>query len=281
MNTIGKLFESTEELSDMVRHFYGFQIQEDFETQTGRLAPNFDLLLMFNFGKPVRIFFGNGSFEDLEIERVGVLGPLRKMLNYEMLPQMDLIALVFTMDGFYRLFQTAIDELDDEKVIDPDVLFNDTLFDDLWHVLKNTEGMDDRIQLLREFILAMTKKSDEQIVPLFDSLAYFDDPNLEPVKSIAQDLNLSERTIQLRFKKYTGFAPKEMLRFKRFKLLLDDLIKNAKVRVDWAQIVYAYRYHDQSHLIKDFQHYLGTTPKKFVAKLKDGLFCISKPGKHY
>lgn len=47
------------------------------------------------------------------------------------------------------------------------------------------------------------------------------------------------------------------------------------------KIIYQFGYHDQSHMIKDFQHYLGTTPKKFVEKLKDELFCVSKPGKYY
>jgi AraC-like DNA-binding protein len=281
MNYTGKHFESGEELSDILRHFYCFEINDNAEIQTGRLAPNFDMLLMFNFNKPVRIFFGNGSFEGEQIERVGVLGPLRKMLNYEILPQMNLIILIFTMDGFYRLFQTELDEIDAEKVIDPNVFFNDPLFDDLWLVLKNTGSMDERVQLLREFILSMTKKSDEAVVPLFENHTYFDDPNLEPIKAIARDLNLSERTIQLRFKKYTGFAPKEMLRFKRFKLVLNYLIENAKSPVKWMEIIYQHGYHDQSHLIKDFQHYLGTTPKKFVAKLKDELFCVSRPGKYY
>lgn len=281
MNYTGKHFESTEELSDILRHFYCFEINEDAEIQTGRLAPNFDMLLMFNFNKPVRISFGSESFEGEQLERVGVLGPLRKMLNYEMLPRMDLVIVIFTMDGFYRLFQTEIADINGEKVIDPNVFFNDTLFDDLWLVLKNTGTMEERVQLLSEFILSMTKKSDEAVVPLFESLAYFDDPKLEPVKAIAQDLNLSERTIQLRFKKYIGFAPKEMLRFKRFKLVLNHLIDNSKTHMEWMEIIYQYGYHDQSHLIKDFQHYLGTTPKKFVAKLKDELFCVSRPGKHY
>lgn len=281
MNYTGKLFEPTEALSDVLRHFYCFEVPEDFERQIGRLAPNFDMLLMFNFGEPVNVSFGNGPFEGEKVERVGVLGPLRKMLNYEILPRMELILLIFTMDGFYRLFQKEVDEIDGEKVIDPKLFANDTLFDDLWLVLKNTKGMEERVQLLREFLLSMTKKSDEAIVPLFDTLAYFDNPNLEPVKAIAGDLSLSERTIQLRFKKYIGFAPKEMLRFKRFKLVLNYLIENSKGPVKWMEVVYQHGYHDQSHLIKDFRHYLGTTPKKFVAQLKDELFCVSKPGKHY
>jgi AraC-like DNA-binding protein len=277
-----KLFEATEELSDILRHFYCFEISEGIEIKHGRLAPNFDMLLMFNFNKPVRIFFGNGSFEGAQqIERVAALGPLRKMLNYEMRPEMDVIIIVFTMDGFYRLFQTEIDGIDNEKLIDPDAFFEGPLFNDLWLLLKNTRGMEERIQLLSEFLLSMTKKSDHATVPLLESVVYFDNPNLEPVKAIAQDQNLSERTIQLRFKKYTGFAPKEMLRFKRFKLVLNHLIENSKTQTKWMNLIYQYGYHDQSHLIKDFRYYLGTTPKQFVSKLKDDLFCVSKPGKHY
>jgi hypothetical protein len=66
---------------------------------------------------------------------VGVIGPLRKMLNYEMLPGMDMVVLVFTMDGFYRLFQTQLDQIEEDKVVSPDLYFQPAMFDDLWMVL--------------------------------------------------------------------------------------------------------------------------------------------------
>jgi hypothetical protein len=62
MSNPGKLFESTEALSDILRHFYCFSLSEDSPVQTGRLAPNFDMLLMFNFNKPVRVSFGSAGF---------------------------------------------------------------------------------------------------------------------------------------------------------------------------------------------------------------------------
>ena len=95
------------------------------------------------------------------------------------------------------------------------------------------------------------------------------------------DSDLSERTIQLRFKKYLGYSPKELLRFTRFKKVINRILQKENHNVDWYGLVDEFGYHDQSHLIKDFHHYLGTTPLKFVKDIVGKEFCVSKEGKYY
>lgn len=51
--------------------------------------------------------------------------------------------------------------------------------------------------------------------------------------------------------------------------------------VDWYDLIHDFGYHDQSHLIKDFHHYLGTTPEVFVKQIAGKEFCTTGPGKHY
>jgi len=242
------------------------------------LSPNYEMMLLFNFGSPVRVSFAGAPLGAQQAEKVAILGPLRKMLNYEMGPDADLLIVIFNLDGFYRLFQTPVDELDGELLHDHLVT---PAYESLWQVLSRTVSIEERVQILCDYILTATHDADDAARPLLEGADYFKDPLVQPGKAIAADADLSERSIQLRFKKYVGYSPKEMLRFLRFKQVIHAIENNPDTSVDWYDLIHDFGYHDQSHLIKDFHHYLGTTPEVFIKQIAGKEFCTTGPGKHY
>jgi AraC-like DNA-binding protein len=270
MGLTGKHFEVEPPLSDIVNHFYSIQTTADFEETVAHLSPNFEMMLLFNFGAPLKISFAGEPLGEQQLDHVTVLGPLKKMLNYELLRNADILVIVFNLDGFYRLFQITPEH----------VHLPDAISIDLWPVLKRV-SLDERVQILSDYILSAMHAPEEGSVPLLDRAAYFDDPHIQPGKAIADDINLSERTIQLRFKKYVGYSPKEMIRFLRFKQVLNSIEQNPDNEIDWFDLIHNFGYHDQSHLIKDFNHYLGTTPQTFIKNLFGKEFCTTKPGRNY
>jgi AraC-like DNA-binding protein len=281
MKPVGKHMEVEAPLSEVIKHLYCIQTTADFEKMIQHLSPDLDMMLIFNFGKPVRVSFADNGFEGLEIKTVSVVGPLRKMFNYEVLPGTDVIAVVFHTYGFYRLFQWPMDALSGDELVDPDALLQVTGFHALWESLKKLETLDDRIILLKEYGQVFIQDADEASVPLLNGISYFENPSIQPVRAIAMDSALSERTIQLRFKKYLGYSPKELLRFLRFKKVINNILNQESSEVDWYGLIDEFGYHDQSHLIKDFHLYLGTTPQKFVREILGKEFCVSKEGKYY
>ena len=276
MEQIGKHFDVTGSLREVIHHFYCIRTPSDFQKISQHLSPNLEMMIAFNFGEPVRLSFGSDPLGDMQIDKVAVLGPLRKLLNYEIPADTDLIIAVFNLDGFYRLFQLPMDDLGTDKIIDPDKLLNITGFSDLWEMLKNLSSLSDRIELLKEYALAFIAEPEQATIPLVNGISYFHNPVTQPVKAIAADSELSERTIQMRFKKYVGYSPKELLRFLRFKQVIASIQEQEKKEVDWYSLVEKFGYHDQSHLIKDFNHYLGTTPQKFVKQILGEEFCVTK-----
>jgi AraC-like DNA-binding protein len=208
-----------------------------------------------------------------------VIGPLRKLLHYELKPGSDVLVAVFTLDGFYRLFQVPLQQLPGEALLDPDVLLDKGSFGQLWETLNEILSLSQRVHLISEYLTAFVQQSEQASLPLLDSIPYFWNPTVSPVKALALDHQLSDRTVQLRFQKYLGFSPKEMIRFVRFKQVLYRLIEQPGKPIDWHQLVVAYGYYDQSHLIKDFQHYLGITPQQFVKSYAD--YCIAQPANQY
>jgi AraC-like DNA-binding protein len=277
----GQHFEAEGALGGVLRHFYAIGNPPDGETRVQHLSPHYDLMLVLNFGPPVRLSFQGEAFDDREVRQTAVIGPLRRLLNYELKPGSDLIVAVFALDGFYRLFQVPPAELPGEALLDPESLPGpgQAGLAALWETLREMPSRAERIGFLKQYLSALVQGPDEATLPLLDAIPYFRDPAVNPAKAVALDHQLSDRTVQLRFQKYLGFSPKEMVRFVRFKQVLYHLVRQPGQRVDWHELVVRFGYHDQSHLIKDFGHFLGTTPRQFVRSYAD--YCIAQPARQY
>ncbi|MGY0041358.1 hypothetical protein [Pedobacter sp. NJ-S-72] len=101
----GQFYEVQHSLNDVVSHFYHLHTAADSDLVLKHLSPNFDMLLLFNFGSPIRFSFNDEPLRDAVVKHTSVIGPLRKMLNYELQPGADAIVVNFTLNGFYRLFK--------------------------------------------------------------------------------------------------------------------------------------------------------------------------------
>jgi hypothetical protein len=62
-------------------------------------------------------------------------------------------------------------------------------------------------------------------------------------------------------------TPKLYSRVARFQAALDMKLKRSEVR--WADLAGDFGYHDQMHMIKDFQNLSGLSPSCLLARLGD------------
>ena len=265
-------------LDEVINNFYCIKRLPEGAPITRHFSPNFEMVLVFNFGLPLRGSMGNLPLGDLQIDDVAVLGPLKQILHYELLPNADLIIVTFKLNGFFRLFNMPLNKLDGKGIYDPDAWIGKPTFKHLWKKLKDLKRTGDRIQLLTVEGFTLIKPNNEIIQSIVDSEFYFHDPLVSPVKAMAADAKVTERAIQLQFQKQTGYSPKELIRFLRFKELITALVAQPDKEYDVFELIQTYGYHDQSHLIKDFQQFLGTTPLDFLKNLKGSDFCVA--GQH-
>lgn len=273
----GMLYLVEGNLSEVISHFYHVY-NTGYEPVIKHLAPNLEILLIFNFGTPVRISFSNAAPEHEIRNGCIVVGPLRKMINYKLYPGSDAVVVNFKLNGFYRLFKIPLNDLDGETFYDPDLLSDKFSFKEFYVELSTIRDLRIRLSMISSYVSNFVEENDTAVQPLIRGEHYFHDASIQPVKAIASDAQLTERTIQLRFQKYAGYSPKELLRFLRFKAVIDRLMNERDKLTDIFEIILAFGYHDQSHLIKDFQHFLGTTPQYFLKKLINNEFFISGQG---
>jgi AraC-like DNA-binding protein len=273
MSDHGRRYPVDPRLEGILGHFYLITTPEDVLPQVSHLSPSLEMMVVFNFGAPVAFSFGDRSIGEHTIDRIGILGPLRLMMNYELPPGADLLVLPFVLDGFYRFLSTSPDnELLQEEYLNGQA----QRLEEIWHLLAGIRGPEKRIAALTDYLLLNISQSENPSRQLLDHVEDIHNPMVNPVKVIAGKYDVSERAIQLRFKKYAGYSPKELIRFLRFKQVVAYLLDHPAAKVNWFDMIVQFGYHDQSHLIKDFRYYTGITPQQFVQLNKDGNFCVGR-----
>ena len=95
-----------------------------------------------------------------------------------------------------------------------------------------------------------------------------------PIRSVSREIGFSQRRLIQAFSSRVGLAPKvfcRILRFQRARVLAEK-----PATPDWADLAVACGYFDQSHLIRDFKEFSGSTPNLYSlqqqhkdARLKD------------
>lgn len=233
------------------------------------LLPNFQSLLVFILGTPVRIFPQGNPFP---VEKTMVIGPLKQILEYEMPPGSEMLVVNFKYDTFYRFFGTTLTAYNN-YLQNPDELIKDHCFAALWFEIKQLATNEQRIARILDFGDSYLRDRDAASVDIIRN--GIDETILNPVKKIASNNGQSERNVQLNYKKYFGYSAKEINRYQRFRkslLYVQQSLGQGKV-IDWFDIIDYGGYFDQSHFIRDFKHYLGITPNQFLKLQQD--MCIA------
>ena len=81
------------------------------------------------------------------------------------------------------------------------------------------------------------------------------------VKAMAQQLHLTERTLQRLFMEYVGLSPKQFAKIVQFQQAFNQVSDEAFDKL--TEIVFENGYADQSHFIRNFRRFTGQKPSDF------------------
>lgn len=115
-------------------------------------------------------------------------------------------------------------------------------------------------------LLAQARKPDPMIRKAVKLIAQHDG-DLE-VSAMATELGVSRQTVKHKFDQHVGVSPKLYGKLRRFQVVLRRLANANKV--DWTQLAQDSGYYDQAHLIREFNHFTGFSPQKFLKNLEKG-----------
>jgi len=126
---------------------------------------------------------------------------------------------------------------------------------------------EDRIQITEEFILQRISR-----VSNHNKVAAAADYVLQRhgamrMTELAERANLGLRQFERQFLRDVGVSPKTFARVARFQTALDAKISCPERT--WVDIAHDYGYHDQMHMIHDFEKLGHNSPTQLIAALGD------------
>ena len=87
-----------------------------------------------------------------------------------------------------------------------------------------------------------------------------EDAKLRSIAEIRSELGISERSLERRFRQRVGVSPRLYGRIVRFQSAMNYMRAGA---ADFTALAHNSHYSDQSHFIREFKEFAGTTPAKF------------------
>lgn len=92
----------------------------------------------------------------------------------------------------------------------------------------------------------------------------------DPLSTLVKKAGYSQKHLVSIFKKFVGVTPKHFQRIRRFNGVLSQ-IHICTDKVNWPSLVFDNDYYDQAHFIKEFNHFSGVNPRKY---LEGGTTCL-------
>lgn len=171
------------------------------------------------------------------------------------------IGICFHPNALKSIFGLNADELTDD-CIDLNVL-EQKQHATLTERLLNTENTTQRIELLSNYLAAQIERNKHT----GDSLTTYvlsrmiHSKGSVPLKELQRQLQLSERSFERRFKQEVGVSPKLFARICGFQASLNQLHTNNYDKL--SDIAYDNGYADQSHFIRTFKEFTGSSPFRY------------------
>jgi AraC-like DNA-binding protein len=174
---------------------------------------------------------------------------------------MHLLVVVLQTTGAYFFSKKPVSSLTNKviKIEEIDKRFNEAQ-EKLWKATNAQEA----VQLLESYLLRHFEVNTRSFFyhDLTGATDYINQVSgLVKIKSLTKKIHICSRWMQKKFKEQIGMSPKAYACATRFRSLISELYNNQNL--SWMDVVARYDYTDQSHLIKDFHRYTGTSPKEY------------------
>lgn len=123
---------------------------------------------------------------------------------------------------------------------------------------------EERVQYIERFLLSILNKGNEDRLILHACKELTSSMGNYPIRTLARDLGMSERTLERRFINHIGATPKKYARVVR----LRNALFQRRRSPSWTDVAHAVGYYDQSHMIHDFQELYGLSPDNLYPQVE-------------
>jgi AraC-like DNA-binding protein len=221
-------------------------------------------LLDFEFGDPIEIQLSGTDFTRTA-ETAAVVG-LRTAQRSQLLMRGNVESFVIFLQpaAIHQLFRLPASDVVNCDYASQAVL--GAAVSELYQRLGNARSFQERVQIADQFIASQSFRASA-----FDPIELAANEIMRNhgkcrIDSLAHHASLSIRSLQRMFWQRIGVSPKLYARIIRFESALKT--KASSPHQSWTAIAQQFGYHDQMHMIHDFEQLSGETPTGILGRME-------------
>jgi AraC-like DNA-binding protein len=252
------------ELQNYVRAFAQRRISQHSAEVVEPVPARLEQVLNFEFG--IRPVAELGDANRTTIHKISVVGSSAyRPFSLQLPGGVESFAIFFQPLAFWQLFRLPISTLVNRHYDGRDVLDHET--QQLWDRMAETATFGGRVKIAEEYLLRKLLSSRSNTPIMNAALYMFKAKGAVRLEDVANHLSLGLRQFERNFLSEIRLSPKLYSRVARFQAVLDAKLDCQNVR--WVDLACEFGYHDQMHMIKDFQKLSGLSPACLLARLGD------------
>ncbi|MBT8220020.1 MAG: AraC family transcriptional regulator [Bacteroidia bacterium] len=244
---------------EAIFYFKNFSPEHSIE----RVVPTGRVFIIFEFDGITRGTYDNETLEPKgSFEKVWIAGQHKSYLSISAHQDSEMLAIQFKPYGAYPIFHQPMHQFNDQILPAEEVLGQEII--NLHAQLMEVEEAKEKLVGVENWLkqrLDQDKSSPPELILLIENLQT---KAVSELSSLVNQYPKTQKHLIDQFKKFVGLTPKYFQRIVRFNEILQRIHKNEKI--EWSQIAYQCEFADQSHFIKEFKHFSGINPQKFIKK---------------
>lgn len=249
---------------ELKQHIYNFCVLQPFKGKTSYLAfPQMGTTMAFYSQSDIKTHHNHVVISKSKEPNAQVLllgkYTLPLQLTYpHFTPE---ISINFTPTGLNHFFK------DDTATIAKNLM--QLITQENWIALAmrvfNQKNNDSKMEVLEDFLLENLIKKELTLVEQFIDISN-ENPALT-VSQIADELQVSTKTINRRFTNYVGCSPTDFKKIVRFRKAIN--FKFNKPASNLTQVCFEASFYDSPHFTKEFKKLTNTAPKDFFSSIEN------------
>ena len=226
-----------------------------------RLIPGGRTELILNLGDPMQFLIQDDLSNGKIISHAHVMGQRSHIYYTKQNGDTNLLGVRFKPGGFSAFTKLPAAVLLNQIIPAEDVL--NTAPKDWEARLREKKNDAERINLLDQLMMQTAKGTTAEWTSCNKAVDSIRKSSPISVNALCNENETYYKKLEREFLKYVGYTPKYYYRIVRFNRAIRQMQVNKN---SLTSICYDCDYYDQSHFIKDFRQFAGTTPKHFQAE---------------
>ena len=251
-------FPASPDLEGLIKCFWTLKVPLAAPKEKQQILPDGCIEMIFTLGDDIKRYTSDRDF--IIQPRTMILGQITKPLFIEPMGLVETFAVRFYPGGFAFFSDISIDQLTNRET-ELSTIFEPQQVDRLEGEIIAAGKTSTRIEIIEHFLLNRLQAHidlDHLVKNTIDLI--FATKGGRGIHELLETNRNKRRSLERKFARQVGVSPKQLCRIIRLQTILQTMLHKKDQTL--TSIGYENQYFDQSHFIKDFKNFTGSSPKE-------------------